>query len=339
MVFNDTTFRKNDKSSVFVPIEPLNVENIETSVDDIMGENIPSKFFKLPSPVVIFYKESIEPPENITMVFVDDDKTPNELHTKRKSTVIPKIVFIVPHRDREYQRSNFTQRMKYIMEDFSEDDYEIFFVNQCDKRSFNRGAIKNIGFMAMREKYPNNYNTITFVFNDVDTVPIIKNTFDYFTTIGIIKHFYGFNYALGGIFSITGFDFERINGFINLWAWGFEDNYLNNEAVKHNIYIDRSVFYKINDKRIDYYIDDVTRTVNRGEFDFYLSGLVNGISTISSLEYDIDIELGFVNVYNFEVGHHENKILRFEYDLRDGPAPFKSPPVRNKRGSSMKMIF
>ena len=93
--------------------------------------------------------------------------------------------------------------MKYILEDVSY-PYEIYFSHQCDKRDFNRGAMKNMGFLAIKDKYPDNYKNITFVFNDVDTMPYTKDLFDCNTKKGVVKHFYGFDFSLGGIFSITG---------------------------------------------------------------------------------------------------------------------------------------
>ena len=50
--------------------------------------------------------------------------------------------------------------MKYILEDISNEDYKIFYVKQCDNRPFNRGALKNIGFIAVKNKYPK--STIKF---------------------------------------------------------------------------------------------------------------------------------------------------------------------------------
>ena len=107
---------------------------------------------------------------------------------------IPKRIFIVPYRNRVQHKFFFSKYMSFILED--KDDYEILFAHQCDARTFNRGAVKNIGFIAARNKYPEHYKDITFIFNDVDTIPFNK-IFDYETTPGIVKHYYGFKYSLG----------------------------------------------------------------------------------------------------------------------------------------------
>ena len=158
---------------------------------------------------------------------------------------IPKIIFIVPYRDREAQKNMFIRMMDYILEDNNIDDYEIYFSHQQDKKPFNRGAVKNLGFIHIRDKYPEHYKDMTFVFNDVDTLPGIKNLWDYSTTHGVVKHFYGYTFALGGIVSINGEDFEKINGFPCYWGWGYEDNCLQDRCEKDNIKIDRSIFYPI----------------------------------------------------------------------------------------------
>ena len=86
---------------------------------------------------------------------------------------IPRRVFIVPYRNRIQHKFFFSKYMSFILE--NDEDYEIYFTHQCDARTFNRGAVKDIGFIAIRNKYPQHYKDITFIFNDVDTIPFTKN--------------------------------------------------------------------------------------------------------------------------------------------------------------------
>jgi len=199
---------------------------------------------------------------------------------------IPKKVFIVPYRNRVQHKFFFSKYMSFILED--KDDYEILFAHQCDARTFNRGAIKNIGFIAARDKYPYHYKDITFIFNDVDTIPFYK-IFDYETTVGVVKHYYGFKYALGGIVAIKGGDFEKINGYPCFWGWGMEDNVLQKRCESHGLIIDRSVFYNIGSPEILQLFDGISRIISkkdpwRGEHD---NG-IDGLRTISNLTYTIE---------------------------------------------------
>ena len=204
-------------------------------------------------------------------------------------TTIPKIIFIVPYRDRRQEKRIFSVYMKYIMEDYDKNDYEIYYSHQIDARPFNRGATKNIGFLVMKKKYPNDYQNITFVFNDVDTVPVKKNTFDYATTKGIVKHFYGFTFTLGGIFSIVGSDFEKCNGFPNNWGWGLEDNAMNDRVLLNELIINRQQFYPRDTRDVLHLFDTPNRIINNKEPGNYSSKNLNdNLNNIHELEYIIE---------------------------------------------------
>ena len=212
--------------------------------------------------------------------------------------------------------------MKIILEDYKKEDYRIIFAHQCDTREFNRGAMKNIGFLYAKHLYPNHYRNITFVFNDVDTIPNKKGLFDYETSQGNVKHFYGFEYALGGIVSFTGADFERINGFPNFWAWGFEDNLIYKRANIANINIDRSIFFPYKNENITQIFDGHMRNVNKKEFNRYLQYTKEGLNTIYNINTTFDEENMFLNIKHFITNYNEDPTARNVYDTRNGPKPF-----------------
>jgi hypothetical protein len=250
---------------------------------------------------------------------------------------MPKIVFIIPYRDREQQLHFFRRQMKHILEDMAETDYEMYYVHQADKRSFNCGALKNIGFLYVKNKYPHDYKNITLVFNDIDTMPFSKNFLYYQTKPGVAKHFYGFNYTLGGIVSITGGDFERVNGFPNFWAWGYEDNMLNQRVKSHRISIDRTQFYPYGDKNILHFLDGTTKYVNKDEHQRYSLNTMEGWNSIKNLQYEYDYKTQFINVSHFDTGITENKNASFTHDLRTGTTPFQG--LRSGRGNTMTMTL
>jgi len=270
--------------------------------------------------------------------------------------IVPKCIFIVPYRNRPQQKYFFSKYMTSILsKDENKEEpnldnyYEIYFSHQCDERAFNRGATKNIGFLAMKKKYPNNYKTITFIFNDIDTVPF-SNIFNYETTSGLIKHFYGFNNTLGGIVSILGEDFEKINGFPNFWGWGMEDNVLQDRCEKRGLMIDRSNFFPLGSPEILHLFDGINRIINnkdplRAKHD---NG-VDGISTIKRLVYTIDIisnnttdniysfaddKIFFINITNFLSLVHFKNDEYHNYDLRDIKNDRFNPASNNKKISN-----
>jgi hypothetical protein len=173
-------------------------------------------------------------------------------------------------------------------------------------------------------------------------MPYNKNFLTYETTQGNVKHFYGYHFTLGGIVSITGADFEKINGFPNFWAWGYEDNLLNNRVFNAKLVIDRSQFYPIFDKNILQLKDGLERIVNRGEFDKYLDEVrfqqnMDGIYTLSNISYTFDDNTSFLNISSFQTPIPEKPELNKVHDIRNGNIPFLRPQQR--RRGSMGMMF
>lgn len=252
---------------------------------------------------------------------------------------VPKIVFIVPYRNRPQHKFFFSNYLSTIMKEI-DINYEIYFSHQCDIRAFNRGATKNIGFLAIKQKYPNDYKHITFVFNDIDTIPFAP-IFNYETKPGIVKHFYGFNYALGGIVSLTGEDFEKTNGYPNFWGWGMEDNVLQKRCEKIGLQIDRTQFYPIGSPNILHLFDGVQRIINsKDPYRATNDDGIDGLKTIHKLQYTIDTEsknpmdnihiinannIFIINITTFMSGikfEHDNY---HKYDLREPPRKIIHP--------------
>ena len=260
------------------------------------------------------------------------------------TNAIPKLIFIVPYRDRVEQQRFFSFQMQKVLEDYKPSEYKIIYSHQTDERAFNRGAMKNIGFLYGKSLYPNDYQNITFVFNDVDTMPYNKGFINYETTHGNVKHFYGYTYTLGGIVSITGADYEKTNGFPNYWAWGYEDNAFQNRVASAGLLIDRSQFYPILDKNILQLKDGITRIVNRGEFDRYVDELrfqnnSDGMNTLTNIVYQYVESTGFLNIGNFQTPIPEKPELNKVHDMREGTIPFQQNPQQRRGRPRMGMIF
>jgi len=247
-----------------------------------------------------------------------------------EAKVVPKKVFIVPYRNRVQHKFFFSKYMSFLLEDMK--DYEIYFSHQCDARTFNRGAVKNIGFLAIREKYPEHYKNITFIFNDVDTIPFNK-IFDYETVNGVVKHYYGYKYALGGIVVMKGADFERINGFPCFWGWGMEDNVLQKRCQAAGLLIDRSTFYNIGSPEMLQLFDGISRIISkkdpwRGEND---NG-IDGLRSMREIKYTIadksdnpndnvftcpNERIRFINIQTFLTYIPFGTEEYYNYDLRE----------------------
>jgi N-terminal region of glycosyl transferase group 7 len=319
-ISNDTQNITMEPLVIATEVAPLPTEQLE-----ITTEAAP-----LPTEQLEITTEAAHLPAEPLVLSLPDNVP--ELHEKKENEIVieepqiksvPKLIFLVPYRDRVQQQQFFSAHMNVILEDIPKQDYEIYYVHQVDNREFNRGAMKNIGFLAMKEKYPTDYQNMTFVFNDVDTMPFSKNFLNYYTVSGVVKHFYGYTFALGGIVSILGSDFEKTMGYPNFWTWGYEDNLLQKRVQQAGLQIDRSQFYPIMDKNIFQMKDGITRIVNRGEFERFVADTTEGWQSITGLQYSIDESSKFINVTAFDTGFQEKKELTRLHDLRNGSRPFQ----------------
>ena len=218
-----------------------------------------------------------------------------------------KYIFIVPYRNREEQKHFFIKYMDYLMEDYNKDSYEIIFAHQNNDLTFNRGGMKNIGFLYAKQKY-NYYKDIIFIFNDVDTLPHKKNLLNYNLENNEIKHYYGFNFTLGGIFAIKGKDFEKINGFPNFWGWGYEDNVILKRALEHQISINRSNFFEIGNHNILQLIDEFSKNISlKGQNDSPTKNITDGLNSLNNINYEYNITTGMLDINHFTCSYNSNE--------------------------------
>ena len=244
--------------------------------------------------------------------------------------VVPKVVVIVPHRNREASLKIFKEHMleDVFRPEVESGDYRFVFVEQGDQRFFNRGAIKNIGFLFVRSEYPDDYQHITLTFNDIDTMPAERGLMDYETTSGVVKHFYGVKWTLGGIVSVRGADFESINGFPNYWHWGYEDNMLKRRVANSGtMTIDYSQFFEMNNAKVIHHSNFKLKVVNIDEHKRFLANDPEGLAQISNLAYHrTDLSTNELLVSHFDTPFSEGVDKISVFDMTEARTPFSSQP-------------
>jgi hypothetical protein len=204
-------------------------------------------------------------------------------------------IILVPYRDRIEHKTFFLNYLDKVV-----DDYKVFFVHQCDDRPFNRGAMKNIGFLAVRAMFPD-YKNITLVFNDVDIMPYTKGVFAYDTVPGVIKHNYGYTTCLSASFAIKAGDFEAINGFPNLWEWGLEDTMIQDRALQAKMVIDRAHFHPVGSRKVLQLFDGMERMVAaRG---LKATAAAHQNDGLRSIKCAFEVEGNMIQVRSFQVPH------------------------------------
>lgn len=275
-------------------------------------------------------------------LFLDNLMKIDIVKNEQYNSSIPKIVFLIPYRDRDNQKKWFIKNIERLANIIP--FFEVYFIHQNDNRIFNRGAMKNMGFLHIKNKYPHDYKSITLIFHDVDTFPKSSLLLKYSTHEKIVKHFYGFQHTLGGIVSIKGKDFETINGFPNYWGWGFEDNVFQDRCLKYNMKIDRKQFYKINDKNIHHFQDERFKIFNAKNMErVQTDKSLHGIKTLSNYklkeEHLTSDYIFMVHVSGFDCEHDPTTENFQTHDLAKGNVimnNYKNPIMKMNMNMKIK---
>jgi hypothetical protein len=147
-----------------------------------------------------------------------------------------RLSIVVPYRSREAHLQHFVPHLRaYFSRDKVDREipYRVLVIEQEHGIPFNRGALKNIGFVLGRDE--SDYTA----FHDVDYLPIWADytSVDSLTPIvwfgaevrplvpgrreGVINDM---NQFFGGVVLVPNSGFEQVNGFANqYWGWGYED--------------------------------------------------------------------------------------------------------------------
>jgi hypothetical protein len=144
-----------------------------------------------------------------------------------------RLGIIVPYRRRHEHLKLFLQRaVDYCtVQGYT---FRIIIVEQDSGSAFNRGMLCNIGYKEAKRR-----RCDYVVFHDVDMLPVdVDYSFEEHP-VHLASDEIPFESYFGGMTLFPAKDFEKINGFSNLyWGWGFEDDDLRYRCVKHGIKFD-----------------------------------------------------------------------------------------------------
>jgi hypothetical protein len=148
-----------------------------------------------------------------------------------------KYNFIIPYRNRKEHLDEFIKRFTDMLKD-KDIDAQFYIIHQMNPKEFNRGALKNIGFMEVCKTRPDGL----FIFHDVDTYPTYWGSINYEAKPGEFRRpvVNMGDDNLGLICSCWKDEFERTNGFANYWGWGSEDTVLYYRAKRLGININQT---------------------------------------------------------------------------------------------------
>lgn len=209
--------------------------------------------------------------------------------------------------------------MSKYLKDF---EYEVFVIEQKDKKPFNRGKLLNIG-----SKYAMENGCDYLCFHDVDLLPIeVDYSYPEHPTslISEIENKDGdilFRY-FGGVTLFNVEDFISINGYSNnYWGWGFEDDDLFHRVTHGGLYFDvekigvknYSTFW-IDFKENDYGYVEIEPTMIDGDFEIECSVKVETKYFDQNKDYD---EYPIFSLPGYNIGLFYNSFNRFFFQVYD----------------------
>ncbi|XP_060064496.1 beta-1,4-galactosyltransferase 6-like, partial [Ylistrum balloti] len=155
-----------------------------------------------------------------------------------------RTAIIIPYRNRMKHLLQFLSNVlpKLLRQKV---DFTIFVIEQTESAAFNRGMMRNIGFVEAGKSGKFG----CFIFNDVDTI-IEDDRNIYKCSRSMVRHMlsstdkdgYWLPYyaCMGGIVAFTTDQFQYINGYSNLFfMWGAEDDDLYRRVVEAGYNIER----------------------------------------------------------------------------------------------------
>ena len=144
-----------------------------------------------------------------------------------------KLGIVVPYRDREEHLERFIPHMENFLSDMN---YEIVIAEQPDGLSFNRGLMKNLGFLFIEDRCDQ------VCFHDIDMLPVRSDYSPTEEPILLADEVQAFGYKrpyagfFGGVIMFPSSQFRMINGYCNdYWGWGVEDDDLKKRCLEKKI--------------------------------------------------------------------------------------------------------
>lgn len=207
-----------------------------------------------------------------------------------------KVGIVIPFRNRWEHYTIFKNHIENYLSSNGY-TYTLIVVEQDNSKSFNRGKLCNIGFLEAKSQ-----GCSHVVFHDIDILPLDIDYSYCEHPVHLISENLPFNSYFGGITLFPTDQFEKINGFSNIyWGWGFEDDDLRYRCIKNGLNL---IPIK------ETYSPPNTPTSIFNGFNSYML-FKNTITVVRDFEVEIKLRLGEV-IYNQDFQKDDFVIFNIE---------------------------